>query len=545
MAFQLWDTAVLARQAAPLPVALAVLPPVRAFVSFVPQLETLDIGPTAVTIPFSWGRLAGVDAAELPRTTLTLAPASAGDTYRGISLGHLPSRIENGQLIIEVPNGRRIRALHITALTTTEVVPVALVDATGLAGRQLSVSVADASGAFASPLVCVPPVAARGQIPPTLTGGAFRNSVLTLPDISGRTLRIALVRGGTPDNFTVIGITAGVVSGWAAPIPQDLTVTGPNEAVLWRFPGEFLPGSAPAQVDVTVGLQSALQGLLASDSALDGELTITARYPARIHIGRPAIRGSLLRNLAGTSKVELAGSPVSVPIAGGTLPALEPSSVVGDVRVVYAGIRVAEISDLLPVGRAVSGVVVGSETRVRVLPPQALRGQRVARLAVIGRAVGAVDLTVQLFDASRSSQTERPALAAAQVISFVPAAANGDGGEIGVFWVELDEPVEISGPIGVALTATRGSFLWVADPEPLIRIAVVDPDPGGRPILLAGRTLLTLDGPELSVQRAVLPGTAFGGGQAELRFASALYCRIELTDLELRYARPGQDTVVV
>jgi hypothetical protein len=526
------DIAVLAREAAPAPVLLTVQ--LGGLVqSFGALLEPLDVGPTAKTVPFAWGRLAGIDGAEVPRTSLTIAPPYASRTDPGISLGALPSRIDAGQLVVDVPSERRIRSLHIADLETDESTPVPLGSVGCLGSRTLSVSAADASGAFASPVVCVPSVRAKGQVPETLTGGGFQDRVLTLPDVAGRKLRIALVTGSTPDEFEPVPIKAGTVTGWAAPIPRDLTVTGPDGAVLWAFPGELLPGSARAEIDLTVGLQGAIDALIASGATVSGAVSITAKYPARIHVARPQIRGSFLRGIPGTTKIDLDGSPVSTPLEGEPLPTVEPTSVVGDVRVAYAGIRVAEISDLLPVGRAFEGVVVGSEPVVRSLPPEALRGQRVARLGVIGRAASPADLTVQLVDPTLAT---RPAIAPPAVVSLPPQPSSAD---VAVVWVDLPDPVEIAGPVGVSVTATKGSFLWVADPEPRIRIAVIDPDPGGRPILLAGRTLLTLDSSELIVGRAALPAPAFGGGIDSLDLASALFCTLELTDLELRYARPG------
>jgi hypothetical protein len=110
---------------------------------------------------------------------------------------------------------------------------------------------------------------------------------------------------------------------------------------------------------------------------------------------------------------------------------------------------------------------------------------------------------------------------------------------VAVVWAVFDPPIEVTGAVAVSVTATEGSFLWVAGPEPLVRIAVLDPDPGGRPILLAGQPLLTLAEPSLSAMRVSLPLAPFGSGAAGPSFASALFCSVELTDVELRYARRG------
>jgi hypothetical protein len=474
-----------------------------------------------------------VDAVDVARTTLTIAPPAAGHWYRGISLGVLPSRIKDGQLIVDVPAQRRIRALHIAGLETVEATPVALRGAGDLGGRLLAVSAADASGQFATPVVAVPPVAQRGQIPPTLTGAAFENRVLQLPDVAGRKLRIALVTGDSPDEFTAVGIAAGAVTAWASPIPRDLIVKGPDGATLWEFPGELLPGTTPPTIDVTVGLQGSIDGMLSAGVRLAGEITIQAKYPSRIGVALPSVRGALVRSVRGITRAELAGSSTPVSIEGDPLPTAVPSSVIADVRVTYAGIRLAEMSDLLPTDRAVEGIVVGAHPEIRTLPPEALRGEQVARIGIVGRAMDDVELTVQLVD---PNSADPDPVAPPAVLAVTPTAP---GQELGVAWATFDPPVEAERPLAISVTATRGTFLWVADPVPRVRIAIVDPDPGGRPILLAGATLLTLDAPELSVNRASLPGLPFGDGGARLVFASALYCTVELTDIELRYDRPG------
>jgi hypothetical protein len=58
-------------------------------------------------------------------------------------------------------------------------------------------------------------------------------------------------------------------------------------------------------------------------------------------------------------------------------------------------------------------------------------------------------------------------------------------------------------------------------------------------VILAGDTLVTLDKPELQVTRAALPAAPFARSADALSLASALFCTMELTDLEIRYARPG------
>jgi hypothetical protein len=106
---------------------------------------------------------------------------------------------------------------------------------------------------------------------------------------------------------------------------------------------------------------------------------------------------------------------------------------------------------------------------------------------------------------------------------------------VGVVWVDLPEPIEIDRPAAIEVSAGTGVFFWVGDLQPLVRIVVLDPDPGGRPIALGGVSLLTVDQATLGRDRAALPAGAFAG-QAPL-VASALFGRLEVTDVRLRYRR--------
>jgi hypothetical protein len=497
-------------------------------------LTTYDLGPEPLEIPVGWPPLPGTDAIEIAPATMTISPLGSGDGFAGFPLGELPSRIVSGQLVVDVPAGRRVRGLHIEHLTTEAAPKVPLRDTSSLGNRRLTVSPRDpATGGFAAPVAAVPALPARGQTPRSLTGADYTNRVLHLPDIATTRLRISLVDGDTPDSFSAVSVRAGKVTGWAAPTPRDLTITGPDGVTLWSFPGDLLPGSPPTTIDLTVGLQGALEAMRRAADTPAGTLTVTAAHPCRIRAALPTVKGAMVREVRGVTKVTLDGVPAPVPVDGASLPHAVPTSAVADVHITYAGLRLAEISDPLPASEDATGIVVRDEPRSRVLPPQALRGERVARVGLIGRAVGATDLTVQLVDATPGSASAP--LGEPAVVAAAPAAS-----ELAVTWAVLPEPVEIDRPTAVTVTATRGAFLWVADPEPRLLVTVVDPDPGERPILLGARTLLTLPEPELVVQRASLPGAPFGAGGDLLVFASPLYCTVALTDVVLRYERSSK-----
>lgn len=502
--------------------------------SVTPILDTYDCGPDPIEIPVDWGMLDGVDGVETDTAVLRIGPP--GGSATAINLGELAHHVDHGTIFVEIPPGHQVRKLHLADLvdvTDGDVIDGAS-DLSG--GWRLAVTPMTPDGRFLAPAVTVPAVGASGQRDAMFVGGSLVNGVLTLPDLEARTIRIALVNGDAPEFPEFRSLAVGTITGWAAPAPRDLTVHGPDGATLWSFPGT-LPGAAYHAADLTIGVQGALDALLAAHEPLTGAVTITAARPGKVGLGIPTVRGALLRSIPGTTKATLAGGPVAVVIDPPDLPPETPSAVVADVHVHYEGIRLAEISDLLPDDRAAGGVVVGDAAVVRPLPPAALRGEQLARVGLVGRAPAASAMSIQIVDASPGA--EHAPLAAPAVVA-VDASTASD--QFGVVWARFEPPILVDRPIGISATVTEGAFWWVADPEPLVRLAIVDPEPGGRPVLLAGQTLLTLDTPTLAVDRAELPGAGFtgvSGDTAPLEFASALYCTVELTDLTLRYARPG------
>lgn len=516
-------------------------------------MDSRDLGPSPISMAFDWGEPAGIDRVEVRPAVLRIDPPAASDP--GIPLGVLGSRISGGSLEVDVPGGRAIRRLHIASLATDEEEPVTLDGRAALDGmaRRLAVSAAPGgSGGFDPVATSVPAVWLGDQVGWILTGSSYEAGVLSLPDLSGRRLRISLVEGATPTEFTAVPVTAGEVTGWAAPAPRDLSVKGPDGTELWAFPGVFAPGTPTASVDVALGVQNAVSGLIAAGATLAGAVTLSAAASSRADVGTADLDADLVRDLPGVMKVVLDGDPAPAPLPGAPLRAEVPSAVVADVVVTYDGIRLTELSDPLPTGLAVDGVVVGGEPVLRVLPPESLTGESVARVGIVGRAAAPAKLTIALVDAGTqaggagvgapvgaTAGTGQPVTVGRPSVVSVDPPPAAAAGEVAVVWAVFDPPVEVTGAVAVSVTATEGSFLWVAGPEPLVRIAVLDPDPGGRPILLAGQPLLTLAEPSLSAMRVSLPPAPFGSGAAGPSFASALFCSVELTDVELRYARRG------
>jgi hypothetical protein len=485
----------------------------------------VDVPAAGLEFPFDWGTvLPGTDRLELDPITVDVQ-ADAADDFGGYPLGELATELKDGRLVVKVPSGRQLRALNLTGLKSDNVALNSGADVNE--GRRLVVSLPDPRGGWAAPIVSVPPVKKQGAIPQTLTGASFAGGVLRLPDLTGP-IRVAVVKGVTPDKFEELALTVGKVIGWAAPTPVDLTLTGPDGTTLWNWSGA-MPGGVAQRPDVTVAVSSAVEALRAAGSPITGSLTLTSKFPSKVRFAVSDVAGDLIRDLPGTITVELAGEPVPLPLAT-PLPQAVPSTVVADVKVTYRGQRMADVSDPLPPVGAHRGIVVRQDRVLRVLPPLALRDERVSRIGLIGFCPEPTALLVRLVPAVTTSEPGPVAALGTPGTATVDAST-----AVGVIWVDLPEPIHVDVPVAIEVSAGSGVVYWVSDPEPLIRIVVVDPDPGGRPVVLGGTTLLTVDQPTVGAQRAALPAPAFGSEAPVL--ASALFCTVELTDGELRYPR--------
>lgn len=510
------------------------------------QLPVRDVGPEGAAFPISWVTADGADSIELDPVTLTVRCDGDAD-FAGIPLGELTAQTPGtGQMVIPIPGGRRLRAVHLAGLETDtpgeDRVPLRNADDLAAHGVRLAVSAPDpVKGGWAAPVVSVASVGPRGAIPATLTGATFADSVLRLPDVAGGRLRISLVKGDTPEQFTPVGCRFATLTGWASPIAKDLTLTGVDGQTLWAFPGELLPGTE-AVADVTAVVSASLEALRATGAPLTGALTLRAAAPSRIGVEMAEVAGSLLRRIPGTTSIVLQGEPEGFLVPGVPLAAVPPTTVVADLHVTYAGMRLAAISDALPQTGAVSGQVVGERPSYRVLPPEALRGETVTRIGLVGCCPEESALLVRLTAASAatpvargaSGRTSEPSIGGPGVVTVAASARPG------VVWVDLPAPVTVDESVAIEVSASKGRFRWVGEPDPMVRVVVVDPDPGNRPVVLgtaaAPSTLFTLQEPQLSVTRVALPPTAFAG--SDLVLASALFCTVEVTDAELRYRRP-------
>jgi hypothetical protein len=112
------------------------------------------------------------------------------------------------------------------------------------------------------------------------------------------------------------------------------------------------------------------------------------------------------------------------------------------------------------------------------------------------------------------------------------------GGGFRTHWAELPPGLDLSrGNVGVSARAARGRFLWASDgARPLVKLAIHDPDPGGRPLRLNGQAIHAVRTAEQEHMPARnLPPALFRA--LSPTFDSPLFLTVELSDLALRYAR--------
>jgi hypothetical protein len=474
-----------------------------------------------------WAPVAGATAAEVDEAAgVAVTPVT---TYP--ALGTLSTTQHDDNAVdVTIPGGGRISSLTLTGLKQGG--GGELVSSGGLQGAaggalRLAVSAVDAGGQV-RPLCVVPALGARGVLPAPLTGATFASRVLELPDVRATKLRLSLVRGDEPQSLSGVPTRVGGVQGTATLISSGLTLKGPDGTAVWSSPAE-LPAAGQV-VSLATRLRLALNAALAAGTPPDVTFLLTGAPGMRAGVATSALHGALVRAASAIPPIVLEGDAVPLALGDGPLAAEAPASAVADVTLTYAGIRLHDVvRDPLPAAPGgVAGAVVGETAVVRALPPAALDGPPLVRAAPVGRAPEGCSLSVRLVDLSAGPPGVPLGAPGAVELPASPALAAP--------WVELPQ-VQASGvPVGIAVRATSGRFLWAAagDGTPLLRLAVSDPDPGGRPVKLGGSVLVTLTETELQARALALPAAALHGAPA---FSSDLFCTLELADLTLRYAR--------
>jgi hypothetical protein len=285
-----------------------------------------------------------------------------------------------------------------------------------------------------------------------------------------------------------------------------------------------------------VYLESALNAALTAHPGqpLDVTFRLTGAAPSKAGFAFAGARGVLVRDFPATPimNVTLEGDPVALPIAD-RLADETPSTVTADLTVTYSGIRILEeLSDMLPPG-PIGGFIVGDQPVARAYPPQALTSVSLARIGIIGcvpLGVPECELAVQLIRMV-GDQIGEP-LGPPGAIKILA------GNAMRTHWIALPPGIDLSrGNIGITARANHGRFLWAgAAARPLVKLAIHDPNPGGRALRLNGisvHAVATSD--EDHTPARTFPPSLFRSQPPV--FDSPLFLTVDVSDLTLRYAR--------
>ncbi len=493
--------------------------------------DPVDIAPPGHTVTVAWSPVAGATAAEVTTASMTLYPAVAEQTHDNANV-----RADGGGWSIDVPAKRRVRGIALVGLkqpggnALTESLP---------AGMRLSVAFPPVQGGgFDAPRFAVPPVSRDNAVPQTLTGASFGGGVLLLrPATAASRVRVALVDGANPSSFTDQPTELTRVNLTTHSTARNAQVVGPDGVVAWQVP-EFDPDAEPADIDLRHVLEASFNSQARSGQPLQAAFTVSAEAPARAAVSLNRTAGFLLRAEEGVVRTVLEGDP-AVPAFAGPFADEAPAAATGDLTVRYDGIRILETvsdslpGDALPGSAAVSGVVIGPGEAVRTFPPQALAGRRAARIGLFGRAPEACELAIEFVP--MSGETPGPAAGPALAPPAVVAVAAGSG--LRTHWAELPDGLPLDGAGGIRVRANSGRFFWVfnGSGQPLVRVAIVDPDPGGRPLFFGAAELLAVSAADFHQLAFSYPAAVLRGPAPALR--SDLFLTVDVSDLVVRYAR--------
>lgn len=485
----------------------------------------IDISDPGYAIPVEWASVVGATGIEVASALLLLRPSVVVETQTDV-----PFQADGSGWVVTVPANRRVAAIGLQGFKRPG--EPAITSAAGLpAGRRISVAFPPVErGGFDTPRFSAPPVDAQGAVPSTLTGATYSNGTLQLsPATLAAKARIALVNGGTPSEFSDDPTELSEVSLTTHAAARNMQVVGPAGEVLWQMP-EFDPDAADAEVDLKHGLTAALNLKLNDGQPLQAEFLVKATPPARAVVSFEGAHGSVLRAEEGVVRTVLEGDPVAIALSGPLDPST-PASAKGDLTIRYDGIRIfEEASDELPeAADPVQGVVVGEVPALRVFPPQAFAGIEPARVGIYGRAPESCEVSIEFVEVLGNSVGMT--LSPPAVLRIEP------DNEVKTRWAELPAGILLDRPAGLRVRANTGRFYWSAGKEaqPIVRLAIVDPEPAGRSLYLGAAQLANVDGLETHQAAFSFPTNVLSGAIPSLR--SDLFLTVDISDLTLRYAR--------
>ena len=483
----------------------------------------VDIAAPGHDIAVNWAPAVGATKAEVSQAVATLSPAAVIETAADV-----PVAAQGNGWVINIPAGKRLSSLTLHGFKESgqdEIV------SSVPGGRRITLEFpSQQGGGYDSPRFAVPALGAGDNVRPLLSGAGFSNRVLRLDTaVSSSNVLLSLVDGDNPSQFSTHATQLSSVDLTTETPANNAKFTGPGGATVWQT-AAFDPGGPDATVDLRAPLEAALNQQLASKQAPQATFNVSADAPAQVFLRIRGPSGSLLRTEKGVISVSVEGDPTPLQLSG-PLADEVPSSVTADITVKYEGIRILEnASDDLPVaGDAIAGTIVEADGALRVLPPQALDQQKPAKVGVYGRAPEDCELSIEFVRVVGRDAAET--LAPPAVVQIKKSAA------VGSYWAQAPKDIQITGPAAMRVRANKGRFYWVEHTpgQGIVRIAVFDPDPGGRPVLLNGSRMIDVSASPLSQKAFNFPANCFRGNAPV--FTSNLFVVMQCADLTLRYQR--------
>ncbi len=484
--------------------------------AILPPGEPADLAAPGHELTVTWDGVAGANDVEVDSALLTVHQDAIEETVPDLPLTGTT---------VTLPAGKHVASLKLKDFQNAAKLPIRNQGELAALGgdRRLVVAISQNGEPFGPPLYAVRGVPARGVFPATFTGAAFNGGVLTLPAVAAKKVQLSVV-DNFPENGGGDAVTIGSVEGRLLTFPSNITLTDEEGSVVWAHPPEMA-----ADANAAIDLRHAVENILKKKVKSGAPLTTTLKLQGtgRVRVAFSGARGAVLRKIDGVITTELAGDVLPLAIPEPPLPGLAPSRAIADVTVKYAGIRILdEVSDAVPKqAGGISGIVVGETAALRTLPPKGLDGFAVAKLGVVGRAAVDCELVVELVDAVTGVPLATPA---AQLLAASPLVAT--------IWLDVPPHEPVSVPAAISVRTNHGRFLWAASPHPLVRVAVFDPDPGGRPVRIDGRTVLAVTAPKEVHAPAVSIDAAAFASAAPL-VDSSLFATVDLSDLRLEYDR--------
>jgi len=486
-------------------------------------LATVDIASPGYDIAVNWAPALGATKAEVTQAAATISPSSVIETQPDV-----PATAQGNGWLINIPSGKRLSALTLHGFQESgqnEIVSC-VPD-----GRRLILEFPSQQGqGFDPPRFAVPGLAAGDNVRPILSGASFSNRVLRLDTaVSATSVLVSLVDGDNPLQFTTHATSLSSVDVTTETPANNAKLTGPDGTAVWQTPA-FDPAGPDATVDLRAPLAAALNQQLANSQPPQAKFTLSADAPAQVYLAVAGPGGALLRSEKGVVSASVEGDPIPLPLSS-PLADEVPASVTADVTVKYEGIRILEnASDDLPsASDAISGTIVDAGGALRVLPPQALDQQKPAKVGVYGRAPEDCELSIEFVRVVGADAAET--LAAPAVLQLKKSNA------VASYWAQVPKGTQISGPAAVRVRANKGRFFWAdhTTGQGVVRIAILDPDPGGRALMLNGSHLLDISATTVNQKAFTFPVNCFQGSAPV--FTSNLFLVVQCADLALRYAR--------